>query len=178
MKKWMFLIFPGILLLVFLFFYHQNTASMAERARAHAAQAARQKADEAARKKMIEDKAREDAERRTAEQAADEAKRDADNLAKKTADREKIKADTEKDQAQIDKYTKEAADLQAQFDSLVKQESDENRADFELIKNVERARINRQDAELEIDRFVDMIAQRAERSSLTHPPVQYAPRAR
>ena len=175
MKKWMFVIFPGILFLGFLFFYHQGTEAIAERERVHAEQAARQKADEAARKQMIENKARDDANKRAADQAAEDAKRDADKAALKAADRAKIKEDTEKDQAQVDNYTKQSDALQAEFDGLVKQEADESRADFELVKTVERARINRQNAALEIDRFVDMIAQRAERSSLTHPPVRTAP---
>jgi len=36
MKKWMFVIFPGILLLIFLFFYHQTTAAREIREQAQA----------------------------------------------------------------------------------------------------------------------------------------------
>ena len=171
----MFVIFPGILLQIFLFFYHQTTAAREIREQAQAEAAARQKADEAAHKQMIEDKARQDAEKRAADAAADEAKKEADSAAKKKAERDKIQAETDRYNAEVDRYTKDNADLEAQLDALKTKEDQDNRAEFELSKRVEEARVNERIAELDIQRMVDMVAQRAAQSYLTRLPPPPAP---
>jgi len=177
MKKWMFVIFPGILLLIFLFFYHQTTAMREVREQAHAEAVAQQKAADAAHKQMIEDKARQDAEKRAADAAADEAKKEADAAAKKKAERDKIQGETDKYNAEIDRYTTDNATLQAQLDGLKKQEDQDNRAEFDLEKRVQDARVTERTSELDIQRMVDMIATRAAQSYLTRMPAPPPPKS-
>ncbi len=170
MKKWIFVIFPGILLLIFLFFYQQTSAEMHAREQAHAAALAAQKAADAEHKQIIEAKARQDADARAAQQAADDAKKEADAAARKKKIRDGIQAETDKANAEIQKYTTEIADLEAQLAKLDEQKKQETRFDFDFAKKVELARVNERDSELEIQRMVDMIAQRAARSYLTRLP--------
>jgi hypothetical protein len=175
MKKWMFVIFPGILLLIFLFFYQQTSAEMQAREQAHATELARQKAADAEHKQMIEDKAKKDADERAAQQAAEEAQKAADAAAKKKKVRDAIQAETDSANAQIDHFTKQIADLQAQLDKLDEQKKQESLADFDFAKKVELARVNERNSELEIQRMVDMIAQRTAKSWLTKLPTPPPP---
>ncbi len=170
MKKWMFVIFPGILLIIFLFFYQQTSAETAAKEKAHTEAAARQKAEDAARKAEIEQKARVDADKRAADAAAEEARKEADAAAKKKAARDKIRTETEQAETSVDRYNKDIADLQLQLDALQKQREQDNTVSFDLSKQVEQARVAERDAELEAQRIVDIISQHASKSFLTRLP--------
>ena len=71
MKKWLYVIIPGIMLAIFLFFYREEMAELDARDTARANEVARQKATDAAHKKVVEDKARAEAEKRAADEAAE-----------------------------------------------------------------------------------------------------------
>ena len=58
MKKWMYVIFPALLLVVFLFFYNQEMDKVAERQHVVALQVAREKAASDAKKKEAEAQAK------------------------------------------------------------------------------------------------------------------------
>ena len=171
MKKWMYLIFPGLMLGLFLFFYLAASKETELKEKQHIAAAAKLKADEAARKKIIEDKARLDSEKRSAARAAEEKKKEDDKIAKWVNDGKKIQDDTDKANAEANRLSKEAAVLEIQLDTLRKAKDKASREAFELVKQVELAKVARRNAEIEIQRTTEMISRRAAESSLVKPPL-------
>jgi hypothetical protein len=172
MKKWMYVISVGGMLAVFLFFYFafRKEAEIKEKQR-HEQLAIERKAEEE-RKAAIEAKAREDAAKRAEERAAAEAKKEADRLAKYQAESKKIQDATDEFNAKADAYAKEISRLEIELNTLRSNKEKLNREAFEFAKQVELARANKRNAELEIQRMTDMIAKRAANSSLTRmPPV-------
>jgi len=170
MKKWIFVIFPGLLLAIFLFFYQQTTTEIRAREQKRAEDVQHQKDADAAKKKMIEENARRDAEKRATVQAAEDAQKEADATAKKKAERDRVQAATDEANSELDRYSKESADLDLQLDRLRKEKDQETRADADIERAVQESQIRERNAELEIQRMVDMIAQRASQSYLTRLP--------
>jgi hypothetical protein len=170
MKKWMYLIFPGLGLGIFLLFYLSFSKEQAAAELAHKAEVAAIQAADDAKKKAAEEQARQDAITRQQQQQAEEEKRAADKQKKYDAETQTIQADIDKYSAEADKFTKETSDLEIQLDTLNKQKEQLNREDFDLLKQVEISQVNQKNAELEIQRTVDMIAQKADQSALTALP--------
>ena len=73
MKKWMFVVFPGILLAVFLAFYFPNKTATEESLRRQAAEVQREKDAEDAKKKAAQEQARISAEETAAQRAKEDA---------------------------------------------------------------------------------------------------------
>jgi dynactin complex subunit len=90
--------------------------------------------------------------------------------AKRQTEMHEIQADTDASNREIDRLNKQADDLQAQLESLQKQKETLTREDFALAKQVELARVNQGNADLEIQRMVDMIASRASQSAMASVP--------
>lgn len=170
MKKWMYVIFPGIMLAVFLVIYSSAMKDVELATQKKAEEVAKMKAADEAKKKVAEEKAREDSARRSAERAAEDAKREADRIAKWQNESKKIQDDTDKAQADADRYNKEVAALELTLDSLKKSKDKSSREAFDLVKQVERAKVDRRNAEIEIQRLTEMVSRRAAESSLTRPP--------
>lgn len=170
MKKWIYVLAPVCMLVVFLFFYFSFSKQLEERERVVAAKVAADKKAEDERKAAIETKAREDAERRAAARAAEEAKKEADRLAKWNAESQKIQDATDSYNKEADALAKTVSDLTVQLDALRKAKETANRDYLEAIKRVERARIAKRTAEFEIQRMTDMIASRAANSAMARPP--------
>lgn len=176
MKKWMYVISVGGMLAIFTFFYFafRKEAEIKEKQR-HEQLVADRKAEEE-RKAAIETKAREDAAKRTEERAAADAKKEADKLAKWEADSKKIQEATDESNAKADAYAKQISNLEIELNTLRTNKEKLNREAFEFAKQVEAARVNKRNAELEIQRMTDMIATRASDSMLTRmPPVAAKP---
>lgn len=171
MKKWLYLISVSSMLAIFLFFYFAHVKEVEVRDRLRAEEVAKQQAIDAQKKAEIEAKARADAEKRAAERAAADAKKEADKIAKWNADSKKIKDDTDELVAKADAYSKEASQLEIELNTLRTNKEKLNREAFEYAKQVEIARIDKRNAEMEIQRMTDMIAKRAADSALTRPPV-------
>ena len=167
MKKWMYVIFPTVMLGVFLFFYFAEAKQAEIKEKQRSAELAKQKADEAEKKRIAEEKARVDSARRQAERAAEDAKREADKLAKWQAEGKRIQDDTDKSVADADRYAKQVAELEIQLDSARKAKDKASREAFDLLKTVERSKVDRRNAEVEIQRLTEMVARRASDSSLT-----------
>ncbi len=169
MKKWMYVISVSLLLAVWLAIYFPAIKVTEAREAARQVELQRQKDAAEAHRKAIERQAQADATRRAAETARKEA--EAEAAAKKKWDDQsaQIQADTDKAKASIAKSKKEIAALEAELTSLNKAKDKDNREDFELLKSVELARVNQFNAELEIQRMVDMIAQRASNSVMASP---------
>jgi hypothetical protein len=170
MKKWFYVLFPAILLSVFLFYYTASKAETEAREKAHKEQMAREKAEADQKKAAAEAKAREDAEHRSAERAAEEAKAAKDKEDKYNSDMARIKEDTDRSNATAATYAKQVSEYTIELDNLHKEKDNLTRESFELAKKVELAEIARQNAELEIQRYVQMVADRADQSSLTKMP--------
>ena len=73
MKKWMFVIFPGAMLAIFLVFYLSHAKEMDEREAARAAKVAHDQQEADAKKKRDEEAAHQDAVKRAEQHAKDEA---------------------------------------------------------------------------------------------------------
>ncbi len=170
MKKWMYVIFPGLALAVFLSLYFPAKRLAEERVQQEAEAVTRQKAAEDAHRKELEDKARAASDRRAAENAQQLAAQEAARETKRLGELHAIQADAATADKDVERYTQEANDLQTRLESLQKQREALTREDFDLAKQVELNRVNAGNADLEIQRMVDMIAARAAQSAMANPP--------
>ncbi len=175
MKKWMYLIFPGAMLGIFLFFYFAEAKEAEIKEQQRIAEDTKRKADDAERKRVIEEKARQDAERRTAERLAAEKQKEDEKLAKWQADGKAIQDATDKANADVNHWSKECSNLEIQLDTLRKAKDKASREAFDLLKQVELAKVTRRNAEIEIQRTTEMISRRAAESSLVKAPSIPAP---
>jgi hypothetical protein len=170
MKKWMYIIFPSVMLAGFLVIYFSHKEESEAKERAHIEQVAREKAEAEEKKKIAEAKAREDARKRQEERDAEEKKKAEEKAAKQAADDKKVRDQTAEYTAKADAAAKQVSALEAELDRLRKEKDQTSREAFDLAKQVELARIARRNAELEIQRMAEMVARRAAESSLTQPP--------
>lgn len=169
MKKWLYVLSVSAMTAVFLFFYFAQVKETEAKERVQKASAERVAQEEAAKKKANEEKAQKDAADRAQKRADDEAKADAEKQAKYAAEGAKIKAEMDKALAAGDRLSKQFAALEIELDTLHKQREQTAREAFDAQKNVEQAKVARRNAELEIQRMTQMIANRAASSSLTRP---------
>jgi pyruvate/2-oxoglutarate dehydrogenase complex dihydrolipoamide acyltransferase (E2) component len=174
MKKWMYVIFPAAMLGIFLIFYFSAAKKAELKEQQRAAEVAKQKDDEAAKKRIAEDKARVDAAKRSAERLADEAKKDADKIAKWQGDSKRIQDDTDKSLADASRYQNEVSKSEIVLDTTRKAKDKASRDAFDLLKQVERAKVDRRSAEIEIQRLTEMVARKASESAMTRPVVSAA----
>ena len=170
MKKWLYVLAPAVMIAVFLFFYFDSKAETEAKEKAQQAEVARLKADAEQKKHVAELKAREDAERRNAERATEEAKVAQEKEDRYQAEMRRIQDDTNKASALAETYAKQVSDLAVELNNLHKQKDALTREDFELTKRVELAQVTRRNAELEIQRTVEMIATRTDQSPMTKAP--------
>jgi len=126
-------------------------------------------ADEANRLR-IEAKAQEDARRVQEERTKKDRDRDEKARREKDEQDRKIRDETLKLEADSASYTKQIADLQAQIAALRAQKENTNRDVFDAAARVERAKIDRRNSELEIQRMYSIVAQKVTDSSMTRMP--------
>jgi chromosome segregation ATPase len=170
MKKWFYVLFPTIMIAVFLLFYMSSRKETIAREVAQKEEAARTKAEADRKKAEAEATAQADAERRNVQRAADEAKAAKDKEDKYNAEMAKIKAETDRANASAEKFSKQVSDLTIELDTLHKQKDELTRESFELLKKIELQEVARRNAELEIQRYDEMIANRADESFMTKMP--------
>ena len=171
MKKWMYLIFPGLALAGFLVFYISHKEAAEQKERAHVEQVAQEKAAADAKKKVAEAKAREDAKKRADERDAEEKKKEDEKAAKQAADDKQVRDKTTEYLAKGAAAEQDVKKFEAELDRLRKERDKTSRESFDIAKQVELARVARRNAELEIQRMTEMVIKRASDSSLTRPPV-------
>ncbi len=174
MKKWMYLIFPGLMLAGFVGFYMSHAKALHEKEQRQIAEAKAKQEAEAAKKKAAEEKARIDAKKRQDERDAEEKKKEDDKRAKQEADDKKVRDQTAEYVAKGEAAAKDVAAKELELDRLRKEKDKTSREAFDIAKQVELARIARRNAELEIQRMNEMIVKRASDSSMVRPPVIYA----
>lgn len=170
MKKWMYLIFPGAMLGLFLVFFlsHQKEAEVREKARAEAV--AKKNAEDKKKKQDAERKAQEDAKKRQVEREAEDAAKEAAKIAKQAAADKEVADDTKKATDASDAYQKQISKFEIDLDTLRKNKDKASREAFDLAKQVELAKVAKRNAEFEIQRTTEMISRRAGDSSLTRMP--------
>lgn len=162
----MFVIFPGIGLAVFVIFYISFSNQEAAAALRHQQEVARQNAIAEHKKEEAEAKARADALQREKEQKEQEAAAEAAREKKFEDELHKVQSDIATYSAEADAYARKASELQIELDALHREKDKASRRDFELLKEVEQAQVQQTDAQLQIQRMVDMIARRADQSTL------------
>jgi uncharacterized coiled-coil DUF342 family protein len=175
MKKWFYVLFPTILLGIFLIFYMSSRSETLAREAAQREETAKLKAEADKKKAEAEATAQADAERRNVERANEEAKAAKDKEDKYDAEMAKIKAETDRANASADKYAKQVSELTIELDNLHKQKDQLTRDAFDLEKKIELSQVTRRNAEMEIQRYTEMIADRADQSSMTKMPPAPAP---
>lgn len=169
MKK-IYIIVPLVLLFLFSFVYRDHTAKQvvikAERAAAEAAAAA----EEEARKLAAEKSSREESARRTAQREAEAAAKEAARRQQWEDAGAQIAAETAKYRAEGDAHSKRVNELEIEIVELRRQKDQKTNQLLALAEEVELANVSKRNAELEIQRLVDMVAIRLAQSSLTRPP--------
>lgn len=177
MKK-IYLIVPLILLVGFSFYYLQFAKDLAIKEQEKEAARQAEIAAEDAKKAEAERIAREESAKRAAEREAEQAKKEADRRAKWDADGAKIASDTADYKKQGDAYTKEINGLELQLLEIRRLKDQRTNEALALTEQVELARIGKRNAELEVQRLTDMVAQQAAKSSMAQmPPPPPAPTA-
>jgi hypothetical protein len=170
MKKWMYVIFPGLMLAGFLVIWATHKKEVEEREAQRIVANQKKAEEESAKKKEAEARAAEDARKRQAEHEKEEADKEAKRIAKQAEEDKKVKDATDEALGRIDKFGKQASQLEIELDALRKQKETLSRQTFDMARRVELARIAKRNAELEEQRMTAMIQQRANQSLLTQPP--------
>jgi septal ring factor EnvC (AmiA/AmiB activator) len=172
-----YLIVPLILAAVFGFYYKSALNDMHAKEVANQVKADKIKAEEKKRKDEVELKATADAKKRQDERdLADREKQlkkeaEYNDAMKKLRDEAKDYAD------QAEKLGKQIADIEAQIAQTRTEKDKLTRETLELAKAVELAKINRRNAELEIQRMMDMVAKKLNDSSIAASPPPPLPNA-
>lgn len=170
-----YIIVPVVLLGVFLFFYNGALKEMAAKEVAKQEEAAKVKKAEDERRAEIEKKAAEDAKRRQAEREAEDRAKEQKKIKEYEDAMRQLKDEADKYLAEADKNQKDANALELQLNDLRSLKEKTNRETFELAKQVELAKIARRNAELEIQRMVDVVGQKVGASSFAAMPPPPAP---
>ena len=170
MKKWMYIIFPGAMLGLFLVFFLSHTKEAEANEKVRQEVLAKKIAEDAAKKKADEDRARVDAEKRAADRAAEDAAKEAKKIAAQAAIDKDVKDATDKALAEAAASQKTIDGLEAELERLHKQKDQLSREGFDIAKQVEAAKVAKRTAELEIQRTVDLVAKKSQESFLTRMP--------
>ncbi|MEJ1972674.1 MAG: hypothetical protein WDM96_09515 [Lacunisphaera sp.] len=177
MKKLLitYVLMPGIMFGIFLFFYFGAVKEMGAKAEKQKIEKAAKDKIEAERKAVIEQKALADAEKRQKAREEEDAKKAADKEAAYAKVMSQLAAEAADYNAQADKLAKEAADLDISISQARTNKEKLNRDTFDLSKEVELTKINRRNAEIEIQRMVEMAGKKIADSSVAiapPPPLQ------
>jgi len=170
MKKWLYFIAPAIMLVIFTFFYFAHAEEVALKEIAREERIETERAAEAERKAKIETEARIDAEKRADERAAKAAQKEADRTAKWDTESAEIKSATAEHKAEADKHAAKVAALEIELDSLRQATAKANQQELAYAKRVEKGRIAKRNAEMEIQRKTEMMIRTAEQSAVAKMP--------
>lgn len=165
-----YLIAPLILLVAFGFIYSSAVKEMDAKAERQKMEKAAKDKVEADRKAEVERKATLDAQKRQAQREADDKAKEEKKLKEYNDALTKLKDEANDYAAQADKFTKEAADLDAQIAAARTNREKLNRDNLDLSKQVELAKISRRNAELELQRMVEMVAKKLSDNAIATPP--------
>ena len=163
--------FPTCLVIAFAFYYFQYAKP--EMIAADVA-ATKRIADQAAadeeRRKLVEAKAQEDAKKAQAERDRKDREKQEKAQHDKDEQDKRIKDQTDKLEGESANLTKQIASMQNDIANLRAKRESLSRESFDAAAKVELAKIDRRNAELEIQRMYDMVAQKVADSSMTKLP--------
>jgi len=166
-----YVIIPIVFMAVFVYFERGASKQADLRVQAIAAEKAAAEEKKLEEKKQLEAKAKADSEKRNIERlAAEEAqkKKKADEFAAKI---QKLKDDAKKYTDGVELNTRLAASLEKELAAKRAARDQENRAVLELAKKVEITKKARRAAELEVQRYTEMLTTRANESAMAKAPV-------
>jgi hypothetical protein len=179
MKKWLYLISVGGLTAIFLTFYLGDRNRAEQKEAVLKEKAKQEQIEKETKRKADEERAKKDADDRKKARDDEEAAKEAEKRRKWDEETKRIQDEINANLARGDKAAKEVAKLEIELDTLHKNGEKLNREAFDIEKRVERAQSARNAAEMEIQRVTEMIAARADKSSMTRmpppPPVAAAP---
>lgn len=165
-----YIILPVVLMVAFAFLYRGHSKEAAEAARQKQVQVELKKKEEDRKKEELNQKALADAERRTQERLKEEQAREDKRVAKYQETIQKLKDELKKYTDEIETNTKKTSVLEKNLADLRARREKENRELLELTKKVELTKIARQNAELEVQRYTEMISRRAAESAMAKAP--------
>lgn len=171
MKKWLHLLIPVIMMVIFTFFYFAHADEARKKEEAAKAEAERQAEIVKAEKARLEEIARKDAERKAAERLAADQKRERERVEKWENEGRKIQEATDGYRAEANKLSKEVSELEIELDALRQTKEKKTAELLDLSKQVELGLIGKRTAELEIQRMTEMIARRAGDSAMARMPL-------
>ena len=157
----LYVIVPVAMLVGFGGLYTVHTKQAAEKAAVALVEEAKAAEAAAAKKAEAERQAREDAERRTSERLAEEKRKEEEKAAKWAAQSATIAADTATYLADTEKNAAELKSLEARLESLRAEKEKAARAALDFDLEIEKSRVAKRNAELEIQRLVEMTARKA-----------------
>lgn len=167
----LYIIVPLLLLGIFGFFYNNFTVKHAAEVAEEEAAAEVAAAEKAAEKAEAERRSKEDAARRTAEREAAEAQKVAERNAKWEAASAEIARYTNEAKSESDKHQAKINELELKLTELRKSRETLNNEAFQLMKDVEAARITKRNAEMQVQRMAQMVTRKAETSVLVKSPI-------
>jgi len=171
-----YVIFPTTLLIIFAVYYTQVAKpQMAAQEAAQARAVAEQQARDEANRKALEQKAQEDAAKQQEARAAKDREREERAKAQQEEQDNQVREETAKLVAESVDLNKQIAGMQKTISDLRNQREALNREVFDDAAKVELAKIDRRNAELEIQRMYDMVARRIDDSFLVKAPPPPAP---
>jgi Flp pilus assembly protein TadB len=156
-----YLIIPAVLLVVFSGIYINYMGQAAEKEAAAQRAAEIKAAEEQARREEGERQARLDAERRAAERALEEQRREEERVARFQAGVKALEDEAAGFAAEAAKQQAEIESITATLDALRNERAAALASNLAFELEVERARIAKRNAELEVQRLVEMVARRA-----------------
>lgn len=157
----LYIIVPLVLALAFGGLYVSHSKHAAEKAAVAKAEAEEKARVAAEQKAEAERQAREDAERRTREREAEEKKKEEEKAAKWAAQGKQIADETARYEELAKQHTAELKELEAKLAALRAEKEAAVRAGFDFDLDIEKARVAKRTAELEIQRLVEMTARKA-----------------
>lgn len=169
MKK-LYIIVPLVLLVAFIFLYMDFSKKHAALEIQHAEEAAMAKKEEDARKAAAERASREESARRTAEREAEAAAKEAARRKQWEEAGARLAEETRGYKMQADAHSKRVNELEIELLEIRRQKDAESEEALALAEKVELARIAKRNAELEVQRLNQMLAQRAAESALAQMP--------
>jgi len=175
MSKYLYVIIPIVLLAAFVGFYIHESRVLDEQAKIKAA-ADKAEADQKA-KELAEMRARSAAEAK-ANQEKREAEQRAKDKAKEDAFLDSIKKIKDQTAGYLDEQNKskaQIADLEGQLTALRTEKENMARQSIDMNQSIVAALIERQNAEMEVQRYAATVARRASESPLTRPLVPTPP---
>jgi predicted RNase H-like nuclease (RuvC/YqgF family) len=173
-----YLIVPAVLLVIFGFMYNGALKEMDAKAVSQQLAADAKRAEAKKHKDEIELKATADAKKRQDEREATDRAREEKKVRAYEDVMKSLRDEGAKYNAEVDKLSKEAQDLEIQIAQARSDKEKLNRETFDLAKEVEQTKINRRNAELEIQRMIEMVGKKLNDSSIAVPPPPVLPNSK